>query len=256
MKEKNKINLVTGLFSVIIVIFCFSKIRTEFASGLSDLMGNILSVFVALVIYGIYLIISHCISKPNIQKIIACICLVLIFLSSFFINHYERGQWTNEEIRERQLKELRTLTRKTNKILAKNENIITNYTILKEDSAAIVNYFNHFLDSAFYRNSDSLMLRYSATFSHFFNRNLTHRIYAELLMDTASVNKYRQIMKDNLSIDFFSYSPDKSKLFIIITYEIGEEPTGANALAMIGERKDNKLILYRHICGFRNDFQL
>ena len=258
---KCKINLVTGLLSVIIVVLICSqvKIRSEFASGLSDLIGIVFSIFAALLIYAIYYAIS-CIDRlkteTTIQMIISCICLALITFSCYHINHYKPKSKTKEEVREFQLKKLNRMMKKGNKMLAKNKNRITDYAVLKEDSTAIIKHFNHFLDSAFYRNSDSLRLDYSSTFSRFFNRNLTRYTHAELLTDTVNTNKYRQIIKNSLSIDFFSYSPDNSKLFIIMTYEIGEEPTGANALALIGERKDNKLILYRHICGFQNNYSV
>ena len=164
---------------------------------------------------------------------------------------------TREQVMEQQLNRLDRMTRRGDRLLARSQNTIADRTILLEDSVAIINYFNQFLSIPFYNYSDSVVLQYSARYSHFFNRNLIRRPHGkiELIFDIEETNKRRQIIKNNLSIDFFAYSPDKSKLLIVMTYDIGFDPTNANALVLIGSRDDNQIILYRFVgCGFRNDW--
>ena len=193
--------------------------------------------------------------RVSILIIIHSISILLITFSSWKICIYEPPSYTKGEISAIQLTELNKMIKRGDKMLADSENKTDDQAIILEDSTAIINYFSHFLDSAFYNHSDSIKIAYSSTFYYFFNRLLISQPYGkvEMISDSIETNKYRQIIKHNLSIDFFSYSPDQRKLFIIMTYEVGEDPKEANALAMLGERDEEKIILYR--CPrFRNDY--
>jgi hypothetical protein len=265
LKRTKKILFVVGFIAnLLVAILCILSIgyTSEFAGALIKMGNRIAIIFIGIGFTAVFCLVVRLMCKYWNMGIVFTLSIVLVGVMC--IGYYNicmsiinpKSLITNEEVRAHQLKKLDGLIKKGNKMLAKSENIMTDQTIRTEDSLAIINYFNHFLDSTFYRYPDTLILEYSSTFHHFFNRGLIERPYGRIKMDSVNINKYRQIIKNKLSIDLFSYSPDKRKLFIIMTYEVGEEPTGANALAMIGQRDNNQLILYRYQQGFRNDYSV
>jgi hypothetical protein len=250
------------IFNAIVALLCIF-IRYE-SSGAFRLLHNLgliiiipfIGIFFTFFVYVITWLVHKYWRKDyttTLSYIFALAVGVGYFI--FAMSIFNPKSYTKEEFRTKQLKELNKMTKKGDKMLAKSENMITDRTIVFEDSTAIINYFNHFLDSTFYNYSDSLIIEYSSIFHNLFTRNLIRRPYGgvEMIFDSIETDRYRQIIKNNLSIDLFSYSPDKSKLLIVMTYEIGEEPIEANALILIGERNNNQIILYKYGC-FRNDY--
>jgi hypothetical protein len=258
---KKVIFAVGVIVNLIIAICCILSVphKGEFASALLGLGEKIEIAFIGIVFtFGFFLIV-HLVCKywNNYSVFVSMILVVAMNIGylSISMSIVSPKQYTEAEIKTKQQKKLNEMIKKGDKMLAKSENKIIDHVIISEDSVAIISYFNHFLDSAFYRYSDSIKLEYSSTFHHFFNRNLIRRPYGrvEMIFNDIETNKYRQIIKNNLSIDLFSYSPDKRKLFIIMTYNVGYEQIEANALALIGERNEDQIILYK-FRGFRNDY--
>ena len=229
--------LVCFIVNLIIAISIFGKIGTtgEFAGWLIKLGKKINVAFIGLIFTSIFCVVVHIVNKYLKKYIVFISPFLMFFMLPVFIGYYNYAMYKAFP------EELKNMKIKGNIMLARSKNKITDRTIVAEDSAAIINYFNNFLDTPFYRWSDTLILEYSSKFSHLFRRP-----YEGIeIFDSIETNKYRQIMKHNMSIDFFSYSPDNSKLFLIMTYEIETE---ASALALIGERNDSQIILYRYGC--------
>lgn len=269
MNEDN-INIVKRVFlgvsifiNLIILIYAIKKIgyTAEFAGALISLWHKFIVISMGTALTSIcYLILELICKHMSKYRIFTSIIVVvaigiIYYFACIPIAKPQTYNYNKDDVTENQLKELNGMIARGDKILSKSDNLINNPTIKLEDSTAIINYFSNFLDYPFYLYSDSIKKDYSSKFYDFFNRRLMEQPYGkiQLISDTIETNKYRQAIKNKLSIDLFLYSPKREKLFIVITYDVGKEPIEANALVLIGERYDNKILLYKYK-GFRNDY--
>jgi hypothetical protein len=248
----------TILINFILAIYVISKIgyTSELAGSLINLGSKIGIIFRGIGITLICYIFVRLIFKSSFKynEILSIILVILINALNIKAIVYPKV-YTEAEIVENELSELKSMVKRGDRLLEKSENILNDKAIKLEDSTAIISYFKQFLSTPFYRSSDSLKIDYNDKFQYYFNRILINRPYGgvEMIFDSLETNKYRDIMNKNLSVDLFLYSPDKKKMLVVLTYEVGKEPIEANGLVLIGERLENKIILYRYD-NFRNDY--
>ncbi len=252
---------VSVLLNLGILLYAFSNTTntTEIAGSLIYLLQRIEILVIGVVITSLcYLLIKLIFKYQSNDGIIISLIFVLVASILYYytcISIVFPTEYTQEEWKGKQSNELRKMERKGKILLSKSENLLTDRKIKLEDSTAIMHYFSHFLDSAFYLYSDSIKIDYSEKFEYLFNRILINRPNGKvvLISDTSGSNEYRQIIKNKLSIDLFLYSPNREKLLIVITYEVDKDPVEANALVLIGKRYGNKILLYRYK-NFSNNY--
>ena len=253
--KKSIIFLPVIVVYLVFAIFILGNNVSQIPGG-AEMAGIIIyfnAIFLTFVIFlgtfGISILVTQIFKKnkylDGMIVVIFILGLVVTHYQTLSICDYEERNYSVDSQISKQNQELHKIIKSGKKALSKSNNVYPERKIILEDSIAIMNFLNNFLDSCQMVLQPAEKISINLKFNNFFELYLSDSIASK--NDSLLIEK----IKSSISLDYIAYSPNEKFLTTAFTYSYHENRV--RILFLIGEKNKENFRFNKLYCNYTGE---